>query len=253
MSTSPSNDLCDPPSANLGVLSMGSPTHNDHSTAETLDASAIVVIESRSFFRDCITHFLQSAAGMPVKPVASVAEWLELSKNSKACLVVLCKSGASSDQDTRDDIAALAMAYNPAPTIILSDRQGTDAIVEALEAGAHGYIPTTLSLEVALGAMRLVRAGGTFVPAASLIAAHKIAETVERDRRPSTTMFTARQIAVVEALRRGKANKLIAYELNMCESTVKVHVRNIMKKLKAKNRTQVAFMATELLRGETQA
>ena len=39
----------------------------------------------------------------------------------------------------------------------------------------------------------------------------------------------------------------------MCESTVKVHVRNIMKKLKAKNRTQVAFMATELLRGETRA
>ena len=250
--TSPSNDLCDQTSASLGLLSMGSSSHTEHSSVEA-DTATIVVIERRTFFRDCIAHFLQSAAGLTVKPVASVAEWLELSKSVKACLVVLCRSGASRDQDTRDDIAALAMAYNPAPTIILSDREGTDAIVEALEAGAHGYIPTTLSLEVALGAMRLVRAGGTFVPAASLIAAHKIAETVERDRRPSTTMFTARQIAVVEALRRGKANKLIAYELNMCESTVKVHVRNIMKKLKAKNRTQVAFMATELLRGETRA
>ncbi len=45
----------------------------------------------------------------------------------------------------------------------------------------------------------------------------------------------------------GKANKVIAYELKMRESTVKVHVRNIMKKLNAKNRTEVAFMANELI------
>jgi len=63
-------------------------------------------------------------------------------------------------------------------------------------------------------------------------------------------MFTARQAAVVEALRRGKANKVIAYELNMRESTVKVHVRNIMKKLKARSRTEVAFMANELMRSQ---
>ena len=42
------------------------------------------------------------------------------------------------------------------------------------------------------------------------------------------------------------ANKLIAYELNMCESTVKVHVRNIMKKLQATNRTQVAYLTRGL-------
>ena len=59
-------------------------------------------------------------------------------------------------------------------------------------------------------------------------------------------MFTARQGAVIRALCSGKANKIIAYELNMCESTVKVHVRNIMKKLKAKNRTEVAVMFKSL-------
>jgi hypothetical protein len=49
-------------------------------------------------------------------------------------------------------------------------------------------------------------------------------------------------MTVVESLRQGKPNKIIAYELNLCESTVKVHVRNIMKKLRAKNRTEVAFL-----------
>ena len=42
------------------------------------------------------------------------------------------------------------------------------------------------------------------------------------------------------------ANKLIAYELDMCESTVKVHIRNIMKKLKATNRTEVAYLTRDL-------
>jgi DNA-binding NarL/FixJ family response regulator len=48
-------------------------------------------------------------------------------------------------------------------------------------------------------------------------------------------------VAVIRALQQGKPNKVIAYELNMCESTVKVHVRNLMKKLKAKNRTDLAI------------
>ena len=54
--------------------------------------------------------------------------------------------------------------------------------------------------------------------------------------------FTQRQSQILDCLRRGMANKLIAYELGMCESTVKVHIRNIMKKLKATNRTQVAYL-----------
>ena len=60
-------------------------------------------------------------------------------------------------------------------------------------------------------------------------------------------MFTARQAAVIGALRQGKQNKIIAYELNMRESTVKVHVRNIMKKLNATNRTEVAYLTNQLL------
>jgi len=59
-------------------------------------------------------------------------------------------------------------------------------------------------------------------------------------------LFTPRQAAVVEALRQGKPNKIIAYELDMRESTVKVHIRHIMKKLNATNRTQVAFMLTKM-------
>lgn len=61
-------------------------------------------------------------------------------------------------------------------------------------------------------------------------------------------MLTATQMAVGEAIRQGKANKQIAYELDIGESTVKVHIRNIMKKLNAKNRTEVAVKVKEFIR-----
>ena len=60
-------------------------------------------------------------------------------------------------------------------------------------------------------------------------------------------MFTGRQTAILDILCKGKPNKIIAYELGMCESTVKVHIRNIMKKLKATNRTQIAYLVRELM------
>ncbi len=54
--------------------------------------------------------------------------------------------------------------------------------------------------------------------------------------------FTCREAEVVRLLRQGKPNKIIAFELSISESTVKVHIRNIMKKLNATNRTQVVFL-----------
>src|SRR5215831_1269990 len=140
---------------------------------------------------------------------------------------------------------------NRLPTILLSDVEDPDQIVEALDRGARGYIPTSEPFEVVVEAMRLVRAGGVFVPASSLIAARRSSDCSRPLAPGGTRMFTARQAAVVEALRRGKANKVIAYELNMRESTVKVHVRNIMKKLKARSRTEVAFMTNELMQAQS--
>jgi DNA-binding NarL/FixJ family response regulator len=97
---------------------------------------------------------------------------------------------------------------------------------------------------VTLHALHLVRAGGVFVPVDGLLASPSLGA---KPTKSTFGMFTAKQAAVIEAIRRGKANKAIAYELNMCESTVKVHVRTIMKKLKANNRTQVAYIANQML------
>ena len=95
--------------------------------------------------------------------------------------------------------------------------------------------------------MHLVCAGGTFAPANALLSSSGARDGAEG--APLIEGFTQRQAQILDCLRRGMANKLIAYELNMCESTVKVHIRNIMKKLKATNRTQVVYLTNGFFEG----
>jgi DNA-binding NarL/FixJ family response regulator len=212
-------------------------------------SSSIVVIERRAFYRDCIVRSLRLHTDMNVLSAESVDEWLEISKHESASVIVLCSEDKDGDEATRRSLETLSDNGCSLPVVVLSDFDSVDVVVDAIGKGARGYIPTVTGFDVAVEAIKMVKAGGTFVPASSLLAARRQLDE-PREQRPNLhTMFTTRQAAVVEALRMGKANKTIAYELNMCESTVKVHVRNIMKRLKARNRTQVAYLAGQLING----
>ncbi len=129
--------------------------------------------------------------------------------------------------------------------MVIADDEDLDQVLLAIEAGARGYIPTSLSIDIVVEAIRLIAAGGIFVPASSVVAARGARDKTHANGKDQAPIFTLRQTAVVRALCLGKPNKTIAHELNMRESTVKVHVRNIMKKLAAKNRTEVALIAKE--------
>ncbi len=125
----------------------------------------------------------------------------------------------------------------------------------ALTHGVRGYIPTSIECEVAVAALRLISAGGTFVPANALRSATAKQENKvesEQQRRLDELDLTPREFSVIDLLREGKPNKLIAAQLEMQESTVKVHVRNILKKLHAANRTHAASVANRLLGQEAE-
>ncbi len=214
------------------------------------EATTIVVIEQRALNRECLSRCFGAVSGQNVLSFPTVEDWLKASDAVSASVIVLCIAGEPRAAEARQQLAQLIQAANQPPIVVLADADEPEQIIEMLHAGVRGYIPSSLPLDVAIESMRLVRAGGVFAPANSLIAARRAKENARTNRLNGNGMFTARQAAVVEALRRGKANKIIAYELNMSESTVKVHVRNIMKKLKAKNRTEVAFMTSGLLQRE---
>ena len=116
-----------------------------------------------------------------------------------------------------------------------------------MAAGARGFIPgTNTNIQLATAAIRLVREGGSFAPV-NLLASDK------RDRAESAESIefqelTPRENEILSRLRRGQPNKIIAYELSLTESTVKVHIRNIMRKMGAINRTEAVYKSQQLWR-----
>ena len=213
----------------------------------------VAVIERRSFVRECLIRSLGQATGWNVLAYESTGTWLAVAERLPASLVVLCvgRASAATAEAGEDGYAADASEISAlAPVVLMADSEEPADIVAALGHNVRGYIPNNLPLHVAVEAMRLVRAGGVYVPASSLIAAQKSLAAPADENTRAASLFTSRQLSVIAALRKGKANKIIAFELNMRESTVKVHVRNIMKKLKARNRTEVAYLANSMLAGE---
>jgi DNA-binding NarL/FixJ family response regulator len=207
--------------------------------------NTVVLLDRRSLIRECLTECLRGAGGeLLIRSFSDFQQWKSSTDyDPAASVVILCVKGRKeTETEIERGIAELARAAGGVPVVLMSDVDELECVVRAIDAGARGYIPTDVSLDVVVGAIYLIKAGGVYVPASTL----KSMQKTNGSQGPGHGMFTSRQAAVVEALRQGKANKIIAYELNMCESTVKVHVRNIMKKLNAKNRTQVAYLTSNL-------
>jgi DNA-binding NarL/FixJ family response regulator len=201
-----------------------------------------IVVEKRLLIRDLLSQCLSRTTGFEVITAASIDEGVKIAEANDAMIVLVSMAGDSGDE-AGQMLQRAAQALAGTPIVILSDGEEPHQVRSALLAGARGYIPTSMSLDEAIGALWLVRAGGEFFPASCIIRMGHANSVAGHSFRPSG-IFTVRQTAVVKAIRQGKPNKIIAYELKMKESTVKVHVRNIMRKLKAKNRTQVAYMTS---------
>jgi DNA-binding NarL/FixJ family response regulator len=203
---------------------------------------AIVLIEPRTLIRDCLSKCLAiSGGGESVEAFAFASDWVTAQTHRPVAPLVLLSTADRDSAEIEREIAVLSNAEPLASIVLLSDDADSEHVLGALDKGARGYISTSMSFDVAMKAIQLVRAGGTFIPVECLRAKTPVSLAPTRSNLEPQGPFTTRQLAVIEALRQGKANKIIAFELNMRESTVKVHVRNIMKKLQAKNRTEVAF------------
>jgi DNA-binding NarL/FixJ family response regulator len=212
------------------------------------DERFIAVIESRRFLRECIRRSMQSAFSLPIVTCSTLSE-LELElKDGSAAIVIVSWMEASNEANT-NVLNALSELVPNAPVVVLAQKNDLDLARTAIRHGAKGYIPCTLGFDITVEAVRFVLAGGTYVPMDCVLATEPGVQASPASR-PSGGV-TGREVAVIRALQQGKSNKVIAYELNMCESTVKVHVRNLMKKMKAKNRTDLAMKAQTALRPDS--
>ena len=179
-----------------------------------------------------------------VESFASVKDWLEHRPVADDDTLVLLSAADSGPAVLKEDWSHIVTKVGRSvPVVLLAEEERAAYVIDAIKDGVRGYIPTSLPLSVAIEAIELVRAGGTFIPATSFLPSSSVLS--HPGDTPGRTAFTGRQAEVVAALRKGTSNKVIAYNLKMAESTVKVHVRTIMRKMKARNRTHVAFLLTQ--------
>ena len=135
--------------------------------------------------------------------------------------------------------------YPGVPVIILTAEESRSQMEALLATGAAGYIPKSSSALVMVSAIRLVMAGGIYVPpqllGGGLSAPPRGAAGLE-----GAAHLTERQLQVLRLLAAGKSNKLICRELNLGEGTIKVHLSAIYRALNVTNRTEAAMGAQRL-------
>lgn len=143
-------------------------------------------------------------------------------------------------------LRVLVRKVSPVPVVALVGSEDVFQMLAVLDAGAKGCVPTSVGLKAIVSAMQMAAAGGFVLTREGLEMLRGELATKPDKEVPDSVPLTKRQMSVAEALRQGKPNKIIAYELGMCENTVKVHVRNILKKLQVTNRTEAAFRLNEM-------
>jgi DNA-binding NarL/FixJ family response regulator len=224
----------------------------------------ILLIDRRTLRRESVARLLESVArDFNVVSVCSAQEVLDEMSVLAHLIVINVGVDLLSESWISNELRMIRSQMAEVPLVMLCDSDDFGQVIEGLALGLRGIIPTTTSPAVAVEAIRLINAGGTFIPASALKwygddhAAAAAAATAKRagpyagqfscdGQAQPLQRLTARQKEVLQLLCNGKPNKVIACELKMREGTVKVHVREIMKKLKAANRTEVAIQANQL-------
>jgi DNA-binding NarL/FixJ family response regulator len=185
---------------------------------------------------------------MDVELFSSFEIWRKTSDLLHAGILINIGRGDFPNDNFMQDLKDLIADFPGLPVIILAENSDIRQVLRAFEVGVQGYISSATGLTVCVGAISLALAGGAFISAEDLNELRQLLLTAEKNERHRATLFTQREGDVLDALTQGKPNKIIAYELNLRESTVKVHIRNIMKKLKARNRTEIIFKMSALYR-----
>lgn len=132
------------------------------------------------------------------------------------------------------------------PAVIVSASEDLADIREVLAAGASGFIHKSTAPQVMLSALRLVLAGGVYIPSYALGDARAADNNGAKKKTSWAGGLTTRQLEVLRLLAAGKPNKLIARELDLSEGTVKIHLSAIFRVLEVNNRTEAVLAAQQL-------
>ncbi|MDF5755114.1 response regulator transcription factor [Spongiactinospora sp. TRM90649] len=206
----------------------------------------VLVVDDQRLIREAIASLLGIQPGIVV--VGTAADGRDAVEQALALApdVVL--------MDVRmpemDGVAAVAVLRDRAPgvrVVMLTTFDDEEYVVQALRAGATGYLLKDLPARELAAAVRLARAGiAQLDPAATARLASAIGDRPDaRPGAPPDASLTAREIDVLRLIARGSTNREIAGRLYLSEGTVKNHVSRILTRLGLRDRTQAAVYARD--------
>ena len=214
------------------------------SVTTATQALHVAVIDSHSLTRESMTsnlsYFFDSSR---VTSFPSVSDFTNRTSGSFG-IVIFCLH--ASEYEPLELIGSLRQAPDGSALFLISDldyQTGPEFMRAAWRLGARGFVSTkTTSLTLTLSAIRFVQSGGFFAPADALFCQSPAAPGPSPNLAAASGL-TAREATVLELVKEGKTNKVIARELRLSGNTVKVHVHNILRKMHASSRMEAASRA----------
>jgi DNA-binding NarL/FixJ family response regulator len=196
-------------------------------------AIRILTVDDHPIMREGIAALVATQSEMCLIGEASTGrEALELYRKHQPDVILMDLQ--MPDMNGIEATIAICSEFPEARIIILTTYTGDVQVLRALKAGARAYLLKSLLRKELLETIRAVHAGRKRIPpaVAAELAEHAVDETL-----------TLREIDVVRLIAGGNANKLIADQLSITEETVKGHVKSILSKLGANDRTHAVTIA----------
>jgi DNA-binding NarL/FixJ family response regulator len=191
----------------------------------------ILIVEDHPMVREVLGSVAREAFGEPsIDTAGSCAEGVAKLRAAEVLDMVLLDLGLP-DSSGLDTLRRFRRARAEAPLVAFSENDDPSCALAAMADGARGYLSKALTRPVISAALRLVAAGGIYVPLLAI-------EARREEPAPRRQDLTARQTDVMRLIVRGFPNKDIALKLKIAEDTVKQHARAAYAALGVRSRTQ---------------
>jgi two-component system, NarL family, nitrate/nitrite response regulator NarL len=195
-----------------------------------MTATRTILIEANRLFRQGLKHLLADTRFAVEAEFSTTGQAVDGAVASG--LVIIGEAG---------DLQQLRGAYPEARIVVLANDFAVDALRDAMNAGADGYLMKDVSPEALIQSLELVMMGEKVFPtnlASMLLSFDSTPPTLKSIRG-----LSPREQEILQALVTGSSNKLIAIRLGITEATVKVHLKTLLRKIDVNNRTQAAIWA----------
>ncbi len=209
---------------------------SDKTVADESDKTVRVAIaDDHSLVRQGLRRYLETADGIEVVgEAANGRELLEVLDQTKPQIALV--DIRMPEMDGLEAAREIRANHPEVNVIMLSAYDDRQFVVEAVRAGARGYVLKARDAEHLIQTVRLVASGNMVIDPQLVVAlAEELSDAKERDRKADT--MTAREIEVLQLLAFGHTNKDIAEKLFISPDTVKTHLEHIFEKLGASDRT----------------